>query len=217
MFEESGAFIEKLVWGPWNLKWASASKNIKDSRSQDHKRFKEEVAFYNVSNWVEQMSEERQWQVSVGQMKQSMQEANESYEQEMDAAYNAQAYYAQMDDFIDNYRQYTKQEYRWWCEDLANYDIDYLKQILPRCIYLDVARIKRFTDAWIDDQLRRQLASGNTWGANSIVIDAARSGLGGDFSITSRVDKITNFVEKHGWDFNNTGDPEASYSITIVE
>ena len=61
------------------------------------------------------------------------------------------------------------------------------------------------------------ICGGSVWGANSYTIDAARSGLGGDFSISSRVDKVTNFVEKHGWDFNNTGDPEASYSITIVE
>ena len=216
LFEESGAFVEKLVWGPWNLKWASASKNVKDSRSQDHKRFKEEVAYYDFCGWIKSMPEEHQDRYTVRQAKHMMEEVNESYEQEMDAAYNAQAYYAQMDDFIDNYRQYTKQEYRWWVFDLSNYDIDYLKQVLPRCIYLDVARIKRHFSV-LSRREKMSVCGGSVWGANSYTIDAARSGLGGDFSISSRVDKVTNFVEKHGWDFNNTGDPEASYSITIVE
>ena len=220
LFEESGAFVEKLVWGPWNLKWASTSKNVKDSRSQDHKRFKEEVAYYDFCGWVKSMPEEHQDTYTVKQAKHMMQEVNEYYEQEMSESYNAQAYYAQMDDFIDNYRQYTKQEYRWWCEDLANYDIDNLKQILPRCIYLDVARIKRFSDAWIDSQLREQSYSGSEWEANCIKIDA-EGWEAGDFSISSRVKKIINFTGEQGVNFDHTGNPDgfwvgtADFSVKI--
>lgn len=114
----------KLVWGAWNLRWASSSENGRDSKSEDHKRFEKDVPYEDICSFICRLDEKSK-EKSVNQIERDLKEKNHDYA--MDMSFNCW-WHEELNNltkFITQYRHFDRDSYKWainWLSDSGTFE-----------------------------------------------------------------------------------------------
>ena len=137
--------VGKLCWLPSNLRWRSSSDNGKDSRSEDHKKFEETVPLVNICQYFCNLPEEEKKEKTGFEIEQDLLEKNSNRMEWLGSEAEDQAYYDHLKDFVINYRNYSKADYRWMIHSLADGILsDKQLEELPDPILWDILRQQGF-------------------------------------------------------------------------
>ena len=142
--------VGKICWLPENLQWRSSSDNGRDSRSKEHKEFREKVPVLDLHKYSTMLSEEEK-RKPFFQVEQDLLQRNNNHREYLADRAEDQSYYEHLKDFVVNYRNYPKEDYKWMIHNLANGILsDAELQELPNPILWDVLRQQSF-----DDEIRK--------------------------------------------------------------
>ena len=134
----------KLVWGAWNLRWASSSENVRDSKSEDHKRFEKDVPYEDICSFICRLDEKSK-EKSVNQIERDLKDKNHYYAVSMSEDCWWYDYLNDLENFIEEYRYFDKGSYEWAIDQLSDHltfaEFETKMADLPDSILHDIFRI----------------------------------------------------------------------------
>lgn len=136
--------VDKICWLPINLRWRSSSDNGTDSTSEEHEEFKEKVPVLDLNKYSTILSEEEK-RKPFFEVQQNLLERNNNHREHLADWAEDQSYYEHLKDFVVNYRNYSKEDYKWLVDHVSQLGDDYINK-LPDSIMWDVLRLENFNN-----------------------------------------------------------------------